>query len=684
MTNELVLYGTVGSSWWDEDYFTAKSVRAELAKMSGDITVRINSGGGIASEGQAIYTMLKDYAGKVTVVIDGVAASAASLIAMAGDDIVMRLGAWMLIHDPATPWTAGRGTEQDHLKEAEALRVISNAYAAVYAARAGISTEEARAIMKEETFLDGEMAVDMGFATSIDSNAEAVAAATFDYRMYEHAPKDLRNASQKLGATPAREAVMAMMAGRVRRKETEPTMSKTEEPAEVIAPVEGDPTPAVVLAPEAPANDPTPAATAQVATIKERTRVRRIMDAAAGMGLPADFATDLVDKGVTLEAALDAITAKWKENGDVDTPMNGRPAATILRDEQDTRREGMTQALAAQLRRKDPESDKARPFMGLSIVEMAAACIDHRGSLRTAGDRVQVLMNATHSRSDFSGIFENALNKSLLDRYEVQAPTYRDISRNRNFNDFRVHPMVRAGDFPRLQPVGEGGEIKFGTFGEKRETAILSSFASGLRISRQMMIDDDLGAIDDMVGDYGSMIADFEEATFYAFMLNATLASDGLAVWLTAATRANLAASGTAITVASLAAGQAAMRKQASIDGLKLNLKPSILLVGPDKEIEALQLVTTIVPNQPASANPFSGSLRVVVSAQITGNTWFLFADPGRMGGACFVHGFLNGAAAPRIRTDEPFGQQGWSMTVEHDFGLGAIDFRGTYRNPGA
>jgi ATP-dependent protease ClpP protease subunit len=100
--NELLLYGTVGSSFWDEECFTAKTVRDELAGLSGPITVRINSGGGIATEGQAIYTALRSYAGQVDVVIEGIAASAASLIAMAGDTITMTTGSIMMIHDTAS------------------------------------------------------------------------------------------------------------------------------------------------------------------------------------------------------------------------------------------------------------------------------------------------------------------------------------------------------------------------------------------------------------------------------------------------------------------------------------------------------------------------------------------------------------------------------------------------------
>jgi ATP-dependent protease ClpP protease subunit len=686
--NELILYGSVGFDWWGDEYFTAKQVREQLSQMTGDITVRINSGGGIASEGQAIYTMLVDYPGKVTVIVDGVAASAASLISMAGDEIVYRLGAWTLIHDPATPWTLGRGTEEDHLKEAELLGVISNAYADIYAARSGLSREECREIMKAETVLDGAMAVEKGFATSVDSASQSVPEAAFDYRIYAHAPDRLRKESRKLGRAPAEEAVMAMIAGRARpTKPQEAPMGKVTAAAgatpaakteEEIAAEAAEAETQAAADEAAKATAATPEAAAAAATV----RSRRILAAVTLAGLPTALADELIGSKKSVETCLDDITAKWKEKGDVDTPMIGAPTARILRDERDTKREGMTEALVAQMTGAKPESDKAAPFMGYGLIDMAAETIGHKGRIRSAGDKIEVFMAAGHTRSDFSGIFENALNKVLLDRYQVAEPTYRKIARKRNFNDFRVHPMVRAGDFPKLQPVGEGGEIKFGTFGERRETAILAPYGVGLRFSRQMFIDDDLGAIYDMLNDYGASVADFEEETFYTFKAAATLASDGLAVHV--AGHNNLAGAGTAITVVALGAGRAAIRKQTTIDGKKMNMTPSILLVGPDKETEADQLITSIVPNQPSSVNPFSGRLEVVSSAQITGNRWELYVDPNRPGGACFVYGYLNGAEAPRVRMDEPFGQQGMAMTVEHDFGMGAIDFRGTYANPGA
>jgi ATP-dependent protease ClpP protease subunit len=177
--NEIILYGSVGASFWGEEYFSAATVRSALEGRSGDLTIRINSGGGSAIEGQAIYTMLKDYPGKKTVVVDGVAASAASLLAMAGDEIVMRMGSWMLIHDPAQPFTQGRGTEEDHRREAELLAVVGNAYAEVYAYRTGMTRAEVRRIMQDELTLSGEDAVAMGFADRAEAT-ESQMAADFD------------------------------------------------------------------------------------------------------------------------------------------------------------------------------------------------------------------------------------------------------------------------------------------------------------------------------------------------------------------------------------------------------------------------------------------------------------------------------------------------------------------------
>lgn len=693
--HELYLYGTVGASFWDEEHFTPSMVREMLADKSGPLTVRLNSGGGIAVDGQAIYTMLVDYPGEVHVVVDGIAASAASLIAMAGDTITMRRGSIMMIHDPAQPWPEGRGTEDDYLRTAQWLRVISNAYAGVYADRAGISRDDARAVMRAETYFDGEAAVSAGFATAADED-QAQAVARFDYRIYAHAPQHLLQAGAGIDRRKSRLAVMAIMAGGIAPNlkgttmnddedlgdgSTEEIQSEMEENAPVDEPVTDAST-------ETEAQDdteaPDEAAAAAVA----------MMDLVIASGRPAEEARDFLSRGLTLQQAVAEIAAKKRKENPLTNQMRpGAPTARITRDERDTRRAGMTGALVAQMSRAREVNGPARDFMSMGILHMAAESVGHRGPIRRGGGELRVLEMAfaPNSTSDFPAIFENALNKRLMAAYRAAEPTYRQIATRMDFNDFRPHPISAIGDFPTLLPVGEGGEIKFGSTSDKKETVALGAYARAFNLSRQMLINDDLGAIDRLLASRGIAIAAFEEATFYSMMLSGSNA-DGPTLTETSrqlfnTTDTTKAGSAAAITVTSLSVGRAAMRKKKGLgkddaDKIDLNISPSILLVGPDKETEAEQLITTITPNQATSVNPFSGKLQIVTTNKITGNAWYLFADPSVA--PVFMYGYLSGEEGPRMRMEEPFGRQGLSYSVELDFGTGAIDYRGGYKNAGA
>ena len=658
-------------------YFCPQMVRDALSGFPGAATVRLNSSGGDAFAGEAIRSVLAQHPGGVDVVVEGIAASAASLLFMGASRRMMSVGSMLMIHDPSTMIL---GTEAELLKQSGVTGQIAETYAVVYGRAAGITTAEARRIMKAETWFSASDAIAAGFADEVLTEAASPGAMTM-----EAARASFLRMTDSMVAMTARKMSGAATAA------LDPTAAAGGSPAVMAIQQESLMDKPIVPAADVPAVQMAAAPDAVARAAVEAFKANR--DAIEMMAAPfvASGALTAAEVRTVVDAGTQASEAGQKfmtQMASMQAPLS-RGSATITRDEGDTRRAGVEAALVAQLTRKPPTTEVAKAYMGMTMAEMASAINGYKGPLRSPGDRINAFMAGTHSTSDYTGIFENALNKVLLDRYQVHQPTYRSIARLKTFNDFRVHPMVRAGDFPNLLPLGEGGEIKFGTFGEKRETAILSSYGIGLRISRQMMINDELRAIEDLIADYGQRVLDFEEATFYTFMGTATLSSDGLAVWLAAATRGftaagNLTSAGTAINVASVGIGQAIMRKQVSIDGAKLNITPKILLVGPDKEIEAKQLVTSITPALAASVNPFSGQLQVVVSAQVAGTIWHLFADPNMPGGQCFVYGYLSGSEAPRLRTDEPFGVQGWAMTLTHDFGLGACDFRGTYKNLGA
>ncbi len=411
--------------------------------------------------------------------------------------------------------------------------------------------------------------------------------------------------------------------------------------------------------------------------------------------------TDAIERGLTpasfRKLAFDKLAEHSRE-----TQVRGTSTATtqVRRDENEGKRDAMELALVTRVlasrgsdaidyapKRKadqrwvEQHAARAQDFMGMGFVEIAAECIGHRGNIRTARQSIDIVERAFQSTSDFPAIFQNVLNKSLLARYELADPTYKRISIERQFNDFRPHPQVRAGEFPMLQPVTQTGEIKAGTSADSGENITLVPYGVIFPISRQMIVNDELGAIDQILGSSGDAVRLFENVTFFnVFNANPVLNQDGAAVF--AAGHKNLASAGTTITVTPVAAGRAALRAMKSLSGYLLNVPPRIILTGPAQETYADQLVATITPQLTTSVNPFSGKLQSVSDANITDNSWYLLADPNQL--PCFVHGFLNGSNGPRVRTYEPFGTQGVQISLEHDFACGAIDFRGAYKNPGA
>nr|WP_280924912.1 MULTISPECIES: head maturation protease, ClpP-related [unclassified Ciceribacter] len=191
---QLRLTGYVGDYYF-EDGFTSQDVVLALAGVDDDaeLPVHLNSGGGIAAEGAAIHALLSARSGITHIIVEGIAASAASLIAMAGDTVTMSAGSVMMIHDPAS---GTFGTSADHSKTIEALEALATAYARVYAAKSGKTAEQCREIMKSERWFTPEEAVAEGFADDT-TEAKAAPVAAFDYRIFAHAPKALTTLAKK-------------------------------------------------------------------------------------------------------------------------------------------------------------------------------------------------------------------------------------------------------------------------------------------------------------------------------------------------------------------------------------------------------------------------------------------------------------------------------------------------------
>ena len=166
----LFLNGTIAEESWFDDDVTPQLFKDELNAGNGDITVWINSPGGDCVAAAQIYNMLSNYKGKVTVKIDGIAASAASVIAMAGDTVLVSPVSMLMIHNPATiAW----GDHAEMQKAIDMLSEVKESIINAYVLKTGLSRPKLSHLMDAETWMDANKAVELGFADEIMTRAKA-------------------------------------------------------------------------------------------------------------------------------------------------------------------------------------------------------------------------------------------------------------------------------------------------------------------------------------------------------------------------------------------------------------------------------------------------------------------------------------------------------------------------------
>ncbi|RAI55155.1 terminase [Roseicella frigidaeris] len=351
--------------------------------------------------------------------------------------------------------------------------------------------------------------------------------------------------------------------------------------------------------------------------------------------------------------------------------------------------DAMAEALAARTMPgyQAPATGRHTEFLGWRPSDMIGELLRARGERNVPRNPTILAERAFHSTSDFPALLSAAANKMLLAAYAPAAPTYRTLFLRRDFRDFKPHRHLRVGDFPTLLPLSENGEVQAGTMSESQELVFLQTFARRIRVTRQMLVNDDLGAFTDFASMIGRRVSDFENATAYALVNSAngdgpTLITGSAPVFATGAARANKAGAGTALDLPNLALGRAAVMKQKTLDGLPIAVGSSMrLLVGPNQELAARQLTVSVQATQTSNANVYAGFVQPLVEPLIQNNRWYLFSDP--MAAPVYVYGYLNGAEGPQVTTGNVQGVDGVEVSVIFDFGVGAIDWRGAWFNPG-
>jgi ATP-dependent Clp endopeptidase proteolytic subunit ClpP len=329
--------GSVEISIYDEIGFggvTAKDFLAEVKRYKGQhIHLRINSVGGSVIEGAAIYNSLRRHKGGLTVHVDGLAASMASVIAMAGEEVYIADNAMLMVHNP---WSMTMGDADDLRKEADVLDKLKATLVNAYVRKTGMETEDIAAMMDEETWLNATQSVAMGFADEIEDGIEAAASVT---------PASARARFDTFTNSMARK----------------PAQIKAEEaaPAEVVAPV------------EAPVIDVPPVDTSEeVMTAELQAKVdelqAKLAEAEAEQAASAQTGEDVAKEIETLKAEVDRLSA---ESAGKDEEIAALRAASKSAGEQAA---AIVAGIGVDASLSQPELNPAQKFASLNGPEASA------------------------------------------------------------------------------------------------------------------------------------------------------------------------------------------------------------------------------------------------------------------------------------------------------------------------
>lgn len=643
---ELILFGDIGADPWGAASVSAERVAAELREIkAATITVRINSYGGSVADGLAIHSALRSHPARKVVTIEGVAVSIASLIAMAGDEVVMRPAALMMVHGPWS--TAPAGNAKQARKTAESLDAHARAMAEAYSRKTGWSVDEVLDLLSdgEDHWFTADEAVEAGLADRIEAGDEAPAALGDAFDRYarsapDHLRASLRTVMENTNVTNESNTQTKPAAGGA----ADPRAALRERGARIRA---------------------------MVAGLEDHPIARRLtLDALSDPDMPLDVFGEKMLRALGSDVTPAMAGYRDSTHGDVGTDFVAAASDALVM------RAGMKPA-------------KPHPGAGdlrhASVTELARACVSRSGRTILGADSPAAIIRAAMGTSDFPLLLSNSLNKALRLGMEAETATHRQWCRLSNTRDFRsVHRLV-LGSAPDLEQVLEQGEYTYGGFDEDRNSLVPAKFGKIVSLSWEAMLADDLGAFLGAGRALGQAAMRAEADVLYTALTTAGGAGQTLGdtVTLFDATRNNTVsvATGTGKPLTATALGQARskLRRQTALGGGILNLAPRVLLVPPEREHEAEVLVAASTvhvsaANAEAATPAWLGGLVVIAEPRLTG-TDVVYLIASRETIDCGEVVLVDDS--PSLTEDTEFNRDAMSWKIRHAFAAGFVDFRG-------
>lgn len=660
---EILIYGNIGDRW-DENGVVAAEFVQELAALEVEhIDLRINSYGGSVTEGFAIYNALARHRAQVAVHIDGIAASVASYIAMAGNTITMAENAQLMIH---APWGMAIGNAPELRAIADVLDRHARGMAAGYAHASGRPLEDCLALLTDgkDHWYSAQDALAEGFVSALEAPLPIAAAlaAKFDLTRFNH--------------SPAASAALQRKEQNMRTPQT-PTDSQSN-PADQAA--------------DAAATSVAPFARSRAENEQVIALFRPFLD--RHPDLQALQTACLTDPALRLEDVRAQLLDTLGAGASPANPAGHAPRVEVVEDELDKRRVAVSAALLVRAGLGDDTTRAAltnNPFRGARLLDIARGSLERAGVRHAGMSQMEIVAAAfTTSTSDFPVLLENTMHKSLLRAYAAADLTWPKFCMRGSVGDFRAHTRYRTGSFGNLDTVSELNEFTNKSVPDGQKATITATTKGNVvNLSRQAIINDDLGAFVGLTSALGRAAARTVEAAVYALLaensgLGPTMSDSAV---LFHSNHANIGTGG-ALSVTTIEDARVKLASQTDVSGVEyLDLRPAVLLVPMASGGTARVINNAEYDPDTASKlqrpNMVRGLFREVVDTpRLSGTRFYVFADPSDA--PVIEVAFLDGQDAPYLELQNGFDVDGARYKVRLDFGVAALDWRGTVTNAGA
>ncbi len=419
---------------------------------------------------------------------------------------------------------------------------------------------------------------------------------------------------------------------------------------------------------------------AQAAVEAERKRSAEIRQAVRAARMDDAMALDMIERGLTVDAARAEIIDKLAARDEQSETRSHNAVDFQFGGNEQRQRAAMSSSILQRLGANDNNAD-AEQFRFMNLMDLCRTALQRSGVNVYAMNPMEMVKRAM-TTTDLPNILLDAMKKRLLNAYREQPQTFRNLGRRTSTNDFKTINAIAMSGAPALLKKNENGEFQFGSFSDGKETYALATYGRQVKLTREMIINDDLNAFDRIVTAFGSSAGRLESKLVWTDMILANpVMADGVAVFH--GTHKNLGTAG-AISTTTVGEARKLMRKQTGLAGEELDISPKFIVCGPDQETALNQFLTGEIYSATQDGTvpaALRNSLTPVVENRITGNQFYVFADYNLID--TFEYCYLNGSDGVYVETETQFLTGDLTIGARHDFAAKVIDYRGMVKNAG-